>query len=381
MSGSGERLGFFERIFGSKRLRKLVEDLRHPDAEVRLEAAKNLKSLGWKPKRGEEEALLAVAAQDWAACRALGTDAMGHLLAVARDPAVREQAVDTILSLGDAAFGWIEGQLHRVCAHLRILEEGTLAFGSDLGERALVALAALEQEAIEMEETVALLGERVAPTLLKLLSDRAAGPYAGRALARMGCEAARQPVRRAFRHHLREHLDKTRPRINDPVALVRLRLEPPTILSTRVAEHFWRLRTLEALAEALGLLSDRDAGPDLARLISEDPLRKALSCEELAGLLRRLFVSEDKSGQALGAFVEEVSRRHTRMLLAAVRALVEVGYPAVAELSDLRCWADCLLDHSLFGFRRMHDRLYELSVAIHGAIDALGRADGSASES
>jgi HEAT repeat protein len=80
----------------------LVTALRDPDKYVRYGSAFALAKLGWKPETAEERAFYFVGMQEWKALVAAGPAAVPALTGVLsdRDPEVRQQAVETLGTIG-----------------------------------------------------------------------------------------------------------------------------------------------------------------------------------------------------------------------------------------------------------------------------------------
>lgn len=100
----------------------LVTMLKDKDGKVRLEAAKALDSMGWKPASTEEEAWYWIGRKKWKKCAALGEIAIPPLIAVLGDSEVCSAAVDTLILIGIPAIKPLIAELDKGNVRIAAIE-------------------------------------------------------------------------------------------------------------------------------------------------------------------------------------------------------------------------------------------------------------------
>lgn len=371
MSGSGERLGFFERIFGSKRLRELVEDLRHPDAEVRANAANRLRALGWNPRRAEDRAWFAAARGDWTECASIGDPAVDALTAGLLDDSVRTAVADALGS--EEARPGLEALVKRACEQYWSESQPSTEAVVRLGDIAAQPLAqALERywttlarwygddsEGLRLvdwveanflkdaaAELLARIGRGAEAQLAELVECPACALVAGELLARIAGPRAGDKVLKAFACVRRRYAAQFAPaEATWREVLLRfvMRWVRSEDLGMREEERhdLWcpclELPHLGRLAGVLADLGYTQAAPEIADFVATDPLLR-LDPSELDEIAARWQLG---AGVALALL-----RDHSSALAATIDALVRLSdrgalARALDSLSPLQSRAGC----------------------------------------
>jgi HEAT repeat protein len=263
---AAEALG---RIGDPRAIEALQEVLQTSSGNMRNEAAKALKALGWTPPQDTDLATQAVALGDWKEAASLGPAAVAPLIAALKDPnsETRRGAVQALANMGRAA----------VVPVLRALEDrdpvarshAALALGMIKDERAVEPLAkALQDPDGSMRENVVwalwqIGGERAAGALIAALQDedRLLRFRAARALEAIGDQRAVEPLV-AIAHAD----DYVRP----AAAMALARLAPARaarLLTQVIADDFTAAEGVEALTRVLEQAAGQIAPEDLRAVV------------------------------------------------------------------------------------------------------------------